>query len=136
MSAGKGDSPRPVNGDRFRQSFDRIFRGNQDRPCKCTFTQRMTGDGCDVCNPQAAEDDLDTIEVIDRIPDITEYTQVYREPVHIERMPDDWLCDCTKSEIRWVDGDRPHPGTTGPGWFCMGCLREFTRKPTEETETE
>jgi hypothetical protein len=25
MSAGKGDTPRPVNGEQFRQSYDRIF---------------------------------------------------------------------------------------------------------------
>lgn len=26
MSAGKGDTPRPVNGDKFRSNYDRIFK--------------------------------------------------------------------------------------------------------------
>lgn len=33
--AGKGDSPRPVNGERYRTNFDRIFRGNADRLESC-----------------------------------------------------------------------------------------------------
>jgi len=43
-------------------------------------------------------------------------------------LPDNWLCYCRGSVIRWVDDSHPHvSGITGPGWFCTGCLREFVR---------
>lgn len=32
MSAGKGDTPRPVNGDKFRENFDAIFPPKVKRP--------------------------------------------------------------------------------------------------------
>jgi len=39
MSAGKGDSPRPVNREKYNENFDRIFKahnghfkGNSDKP--------------------------------------------------------------------------------------------------------
>lgn len=32
MSAGKGDAPRPVNGDKFRENFDAIFPPKVKRP--------------------------------------------------------------------------------------------------------
>ena len=41
-------------------------------------------------------------------------------------MPKDWLCDCKDSAIRWIDEERPHVAIVGVGWFCMGCLNEFT----------
>ena len=37
----------------------------------------------------------------------------------------DWLCDCKKSSIRWIDELQPHPAISRSGWFCGGCLREF-----------
>ncbi len=30
MSAGKGDSPRPINGEKFRDNYDDIFRKDVD----------------------------------------------------------------------------------------------------------
>jgi len=36
MSAGKGDSPRPVNGDRYRANYERIF---QSRPKYLTWAE-------------------------------------------------------------------------------------------------
>jgi hypothetical protein len=43
-------------------------------------------------------------------------------------LPDNWLCDCTESEIRRVSEDHPHvSGIKGPGWFCMVCLTEFVK---------
>ena len=43
-------------------------------------------------------------------------------------LPNGWLCYCRDSVIRWVDDSHPHvSGITGPGWFCMGCLREFVK---------
>lgn len=38
--AGKGDSPRPVNGDRFRENFDRIF--NKSNAAKRPETHENT----------------------------------------------------------------------------------------------
>lgn len=49
-------------------------------------------------------------------------------------MTDDMFCDCKDSSIRWVDDARPHPVVTGPGWFCMGCLTEFTPAFVSGTE--
>jgi len=43
----------------------------------------------------------------------------------MEQPTGDWICDCKKSEIRWISPERPHPGIDGPGWFCAGCLRQF-----------
>ena len=31
MSAGKGDKPRPVDGDKFRSNYDAIFRKGKDK---------------------------------------------------------------------------------------------------------
>ena len=40
----------------------------------------------------------------------------------------DFFCDCTESEIKRVDEDHPHvSGIKGHGWFCMGCLAEFSK---------
>ena len=30
--AGKGDDPRPVNGERFRSNYDRIFKKHESNP--------------------------------------------------------------------------------------------------------
>ncbi len=38
MSAGKGDSPRPVNGDKYRSGYDRIFRKKTPVCKKCNGT--------------------------------------------------------------------------------------------------
>lgn len=40
-------------------------------------------------------------------------------------LPEDWMCDCKESIIRWVDEKHPHPAINRDGWFCMGCLTEF-----------
>lgn len=32
MSAGKGDSPRPVDGKKFREGYERIFINRHDEP--------------------------------------------------------------------------------------------------------
>jgi hypothetical protein len=34
MSAGKGDKPRPVDGDKYRENYDRIFGKKKDQPKK------------------------------------------------------------------------------------------------------
>jgi hypothetical protein len=43
-----------------------------------------------------------------------------------KQIPDDWLCDCKDSTIRWVDEKHPHVAINCKGWFCMCCLQEFT----------
>ena len=43
-----------------------------------------------------------------------------------KQTPDDWLCNCKDSTIRWVDKKRPHVAINREGWFCMCCLQEFT----------
>lgn len=40
-------------------------------------------------------------------------------------------CDCTASEIRWIDEASPHVAINKKGWFCMGCLTEFVPLHTE-----
>jgi len=30
--AGKGDSPRPINGDKFRSNYDNIFKKHESNP--------------------------------------------------------------------------------------------------------
>jgi len=32
MSAGKGDTPRPVNGEKFRKNYDKIFPRKRKKP--------------------------------------------------------------------------------------------------------
>ena len=49
---GKGSARRP--GEGYGSGWDAIF-GKREGECKCTFSQRMVGDGCDVCNPELAE---------------------------------------------------------------------------------
>ena len=39
---------------RQRESMAMAHNAQQMRGCKCTFTQYMVGDGCDVCNPAKA----------------------------------------------------------------------------------
>lgn len=46
MSAGKGDTPRRVNGDRFRESYDRIFRRGSGCPLGGSQHGRRHALGC------------------------------------------------------------------------------------------
>ncbi len=63
MSAGKGDAPRPINGEKFRDHYDEIFRkGADDIVClhcgsdKDPFFSRIEpmGDYCPDCGKERA----------------------------------------------------------------------------------
>jgi hypothetical protein len=40
MSAGKGDKPRPVDGDKYRENYDRIFEKKKEQSKKRAKTKR------------------------------------------------------------------------------------------------
>lgn len=47
------------NKDAYADGWDRIWGKKDENSCKCNFRQRMVGDGCHVCNPEYAEQQLE-----------------------------------------------------------------------------
>ena len=74
-------------------------------------TKRPHGEKCDCYFCRAFDADLQKVDSA--------------KTAHKKAMPDDWLCYCKDSTIRWVDDKRPHVAINREGWFCMCCLQEF-----------
>lgn len=56
MSAGKGDSPRKVNGDKYREEYERIFRKKPRLPCYLCGELTDLNGHCERCKITTALD--------------------------------------------------------------------------------
>ena len=63
MSAGKGDTPRPVDPKKYGESYDRIFKRGLE-----SFGEMMKNKGFDWDNERVIEQRLKEIEMAKRLP--------------------------------------------------------------------